>query len=74
MNRQCQASDMQIRKCKNITSKHPLNWIRLIQVGNMQGCYQLSNYQWHRDSCRCVPSITFSVKLGILMDVVNIKW
>ena len=37
MNRQCQASDMQIRKCKNLTSKQPLNWIRLIQVGNIQG-------------------------------------
>ena len=39
MNRQCQASDMQIRKCKNIASKQPLNWIRLIQVGNIQGCF-----------------------------------
>ena len=41
MNRQCQASDMQIRKCKNITSKQPLNWIRLIQVRNIQGCFKL---------------------------------
>ena len=39
MNRQYQASDMQIRKCKNITSKQPLNWIRLIQVGNIQDCF-----------------------------------
>ena len=39
MNRQCQASDMQTRKCRNITSKQPLNWIRLIQVGNIQGCF-----------------------------------
>ena len=34
-----QASYMQIRKCKNITSKQPLNWIRLIQVGNIQDCF-----------------------------------
>ena len=40
MNRQCQASDMQIRKCKNITSKQLLNWIRLIQVRNIQGCFK----------------------------------
>ena len=39
MNRQCQASDMQIRKCKNITSKQPLNWIRLIQVEDTQGSF-----------------------------------
>ena len=39
MNRKCQASDMQIRKCKNIASKQPLNWIRLIQVGNIQGSF-----------------------------------
>ena len=39
MNRQCQASDMQVRKCKKITSKQSLNWIRLIQVRNMQGCF-----------------------------------
>ena len=40
MNRQCQASDKgQIRKCKNIASKQPLNWIRLIQAGNIQGCF-----------------------------------
>ena len=39
MNRQCQASDMQIRKSKNIASKQPLNWIRLIQVGNTQGSF-----------------------------------
>ena len=39
MNRQCQASDMQIRKCKNITSRQPLNWIRLIKVGNIKGCF-----------------------------------
>ena len=38
MDRQCQASDMQVRKCKNITSQQFLNWIRLIQVRNMQGC------------------------------------
>ena len=38
MNRQCQAADMQVRKCKNI-SKQFLNWIRLIQVGNIQGCF-----------------------------------
>ena len=38
LNRQCQASGMQIRKYKNI-SKQPLNWIGLIQVGNMQGCF-----------------------------------
>ena len=37
--RQYQASDMQIRNCKNITSKQPLNWIRLIQVGNIQVCF-----------------------------------
>ena len=30
-----QASDMQIRKCKNIRSKQPFNWIRIIQVGNI---------------------------------------
>ena len=41
MNRQCQASVMQIRKCKNITSKQPLNWIKLIQVRNIQGCFKL---------------------------------
>ena len=40
MNRQYQASDMQIRKCKNITSKQPLNWIRIIQVGNIQGYFE----------------------------------
>ena len=39
MNRQCQASDMQIRKCKNITSKQSLNWIRLTQVRNIQSCF-----------------------------------
>ena len=40
INRQCQASDKgQIRKCKNIASKQPLNWIRLIQAGNIQGCF-----------------------------------
>ena len=39
MNRQFQDSDMKIRKCKNITSKQPLNWIRLIQVGNIQVCF-----------------------------------
>ena len=39
MNRQCQVSDMQIIKCKNITIKQPLNWTRLIQVGNIQGCF-----------------------------------
>ena len=39
MNRQCQASDMQIRKCKNITSKQPLNWIKLIQVEDTQGSF-----------------------------------
>ena len=39
MNRQCQASDMQIRQCKNITTKQSLNWIRLIQVGNIQDCF-----------------------------------
>ena len=39
MDRQWQASDMQTRKCKNITSKQPLNWIRLTQVGNIQGCF-----------------------------------
>ena len=39
MDRQCQASDMQVRKCKNITSQQFLNWIRLIQVGNIQGCF-----------------------------------
>ena len=39
MNCQCQASDMQIRKCKSITSKQPINWIILIQVGNIQGCF-----------------------------------
>ena len=39
MDRQGQASDMQVRKCKNITSQQFLNWIRLIQVGNIQGCF-----------------------------------
>ena len=39
MNRQCQISDMQVRKCKNKTSKQSLNWIRLIQVGYIQGCF-----------------------------------
>ena len=39
MNRQCQASDMQVRKCKNITSKQSLNWIRQILVGNIQSCF-----------------------------------
>ena len=39
MNRQCQPSDMQVGKCKNMTSKQFLNWIRLIQVGNIQGCF-----------------------------------
>ena len=39
MNRQCQASGMQVRKGQNITSKQSLNWIRLIQVGNTQGCF-----------------------------------
>ena len=39
MNRQCQASDMQVRKCKNITTQQFLNWIRLIQVGNIQVCF-----------------------------------
>ena len=39
MDRQCQASDMQVRKCKNITSQQFLNRIRLIQVGNIQGCF-----------------------------------
>ena len=39
MNRQCQASDMQVRKCMNIASQQFLNWIRLIQVGNIQGCF-----------------------------------
>ena len=39
-NRRYQASDMQIRKCKNIIkNKQHLNWIRLIQVGNIQGCF-----------------------------------
>ena len=35
---QCQASDMQVRKCKNISQQF-LNRIRLIQVGNIQGCF-----------------------------------
>ena len=35
-----QALYMQIRKCKNITSKQPLNWIRIIQVGNIQGYFE----------------------------------
>ena len=39
MNRQCQTSDMQTSKCKNITSKQPSNWIRLIQVVNIQGSF-----------------------------------
>ena len=39
MNRRCQASNIQTGKCKNITSKQPLNWIRLIRVGNIQGCF-----------------------------------
>ena len=39
MYRQCQTSDKQIRKPKNITSKQPLNWIRLFKVGNMLGCF-----------------------------------
>ena len=39
MDRQGQASDMQVRKCKNITSQQFLNWITLIQVGNIQGCF-----------------------------------
>ena len=40
MDRQCQASDMQGRKCsKNIASQQFLNWIRLIQVGNIQDCF-----------------------------------
>ena len=39
MNRQCQASDMLMRECKNITSKQPLNWIREIQVGNIQDLF-----------------------------------
>ena len=33
MNRQCKAPDMQVRKCKNITSKQFLKWIIIIQVG-----------------------------------------
>ena len=43
MSRQCQASDMQIRKCKNIPSKQLLNWIRLI-LGNIQGCLHFKLY------------------------------
>ena len=39
MDRQCQTSDMQVRKCKNITNQPFLNSIRLIQVGNMQACF-----------------------------------
>ena len=39
INRRCQASDMQIRKPKSITSKKPSNWIILLQVGNIQGCF-----------------------------------
>ena len=39
MNRRCQASNIQTGKCKNVTSKQPLNWIRLIRVGNIQGCF-----------------------------------
>ena len=39
MNRQYEALVMQIRKCKNITNKQPLNWIRLIQVENIQGFF-----------------------------------
>ena len=38
MNCQYQASNMQVRKRKNI-SKQPLNWIRLIQVGYIQDCF-----------------------------------
>ena len=37
MDCQRQASDIQVRKCTNITSQQFLNWIRLIQVGNIQG-------------------------------------
>ena len=40
MERRCQSSDMQVRKWKNITSQQFLNRIRLIQVGNMQGCFE----------------------------------
>ena len=39
MDHQCQTSDMQVGKCKNITSQQFLNWIRLIQVGNILGCF-----------------------------------
>ena len=39
MDRQCQTSDIQVRKCKNITKQQFLNWIRLIQVGNMQASF-----------------------------------
>ena len=44
MNRQCQVSDMQVRKCKNKTSKQSLNWIRLIQIGYIQGCFVGLNF------------------------------
>ena len=43
MSRQCQASDMQIRKCKKIPSKQLSNWIRLI-LGNIQGCLHFKLY------------------------------
>ena len=39
MDCQCQASDVQVKKCKNITSQQFLNWIRLNQVGNIKGCF-----------------------------------
>ena len=41
---QCQAWDMQVRKCKNIISQQFLNRIRLIQVGNIQGCFVDLNF------------------------------
>ena len=39
MDRQYQASEMQVRKCKckNMTNQQFLNWIRLIQT--IQGCF-----------------------------------
>ena len=70
MNRQCQASDKgQIRKCKNIASKQPLNWIRLIQVGSIQGCF--ADFKLYFSFSKLIQSLFKSVFIQLATNSLN---
>ena len=72
MYRQCQTSDKQIRKPKNITSKQPL-----FKVGNIQDCFtdlklyfslsKLVSVQFF--SCSVFQCLVFSVSIQSLFNV-----